>query len=91
MLVLSPDTPRGKWPLGRVKEVHPGKDGNVRAVVVKVSPAELETLILNHPEVDDVAVIGIPDETVGKLSKAFVFRKLGSALTGNDVTKYGRN
>ena len=38
----------------------------------QVAPAELEALILGHPEVADVAVIGVPDEEAGELPKAFV-------------------
>ena len=38
----------------------------------QVAPAELEALIINHPEVSDVAVIGVPDEEAGELPKAFV-------------------
>jgi acyl-CoA synthetase (AMP-forming)/AMP-acid ligase II len=38
----------------------------------QVAPAELEALIITHPEVADVAVIGIPDEEAGELPKAFV-------------------
>ncbi len=38
----------------------------------QVAPAELEALIINHPEVADVAVIGVPDEEAGELPKAFV-------------------
>jgi acyl-CoA synthetase (AMP-forming)/AMP-acid ligase II len=38
----------------------------------QVAPAELEALIVNHPQVADVAVIGIPDEECGELPKAFV-------------------
>jgi acyl-CoA synthetase (AMP-forming)/AMP-acid ligase II len=38
----------------------------------QVAPAELEALIVNHPEVADVAVIGVPDEECGELPKAFV-------------------
>jgi acyl-CoA synthetase (AMP-forming)/AMP-acid ligase II len=38
----------------------------------QVAPAELEALIINHPQVADVAVIGIPDEECGELPKAFV-------------------
>ena len=33
--VLYPETPRGRWPLGRVVEVFPGKDGFVRSVEVE--------------------------------------------------------
>jgi acyl-CoA synthetase (AMP-forming)/AMP-acid ligase II len=38
----------------------------------QVAPAELEALILTHPEVSDVAVIGVADEEAGELPKAFV-------------------
>jgi len=38
----------------------------------QVPPAELESLIITHPAVEDVAVIGAPDEEAGELPKAFV-------------------
>jgi acyl-CoA synthetase (AMP-forming)/AMP-acid ligase II len=38
----------------------------------QVAPAELEAVIINHPQVDDVAVIGVPDEEAGELPKAYV-------------------
>ena len=38
----------------------------------QVAPAELEALIVNHPKVADVAVIGVPDEEAGELPKAFI-------------------
>lgn len=41
----------------------------------QVPPAELETLLLTHPEILDAAVIGIPDERCGELPMAFVVRK----------------
>ena len=36
VLVVSPDTSRGSWPLGRVLEVFPGTDGRVRVAMVQV-------------------------------------------------------
>ena len=36
VLVLSPDNARGKWPLGRIVEVFPGKDSLVRVARVKI-------------------------------------------------------
>ena len=36
VLIISPDTPRGNWPLGRIIEVFPGKDGHVRVASVQV-------------------------------------------------------
>ena len=41
----------------------------------QVPPAELEALIISHPAVADVAVIGIPDDESGELPKAFVTLK----------------
>ena len=38
----------------------------------QVAPAELEALIISHPEVADCAVIGVPDEECGELPKAYV-------------------
>jgi acyl-CoA synthetase (AMP-forming)/AMP-acid ligase II len=38
----------------------------------QVAPAELEALIVGHPDVADVAVIGVPDEECGELPKAYV-------------------
>ena len=38
VLVIS-ETPRGQWPLGRVIEVFPGKDGLVRTAKVKTASA----------------------------------------------------
>ena len=36
MLVISPDTTSGNWPLGRALEVYPGQDGHVRVVKIQV-------------------------------------------------------
>ena len=41
MLVISPDSPRGHWPLGRIFEVYHGKDGHVRVVKVQVGKKQL--------------------------------------------------
>jgi acyl-CoA synthetase (AMP-forming)/AMP-acid ligase II len=38
----------------------------------QVAPAELEAIVLGHPAVADVAVVGVPDEAAGELPKAFV-------------------
>ncbi len=41
----------------------------------QVAPAELEALIVTHPAVADVAVVGMPDNEAGELPKAFVSLK----------------
>ena len=34
VLVIQLDTPRGRWPLGRIVEVYPGRDGHTRVAKV---------------------------------------------------------
>ena len=38
----------------------------------QVPPAELEAILIAHPEVADCAVIGVPDDEAGELPKAYV-------------------
>ena len=44
---------------------------------VNIYPAEIEAAIIRHPAVQDVAVIGIPDEEFGEQVKAFCELKRG--------------
>ena len=45
----------------------------------QVPPAELEALLITHPAIVDVAVIGVPDDEAGEIPKAFVVLKAGTA------------
>lgn len=40
-----------------------------------VAPAELEGLLLTHPDIADAAVIGLPDDVCGELPRAYVVLK----------------
>ncbi|XP_023312903.1 luciferin 4-monooxygenase-like, partial [Anoplophora glabripennis] len=54
----------------------------------QVAPAELEALLLNHPKVRDVGVVGLPDELSGELPLAFVVKKEGLDVTEDELQKY---
>ncbi|XP_002733516.1 uncharacterized protein LOC100373806, partial [Saccoglossus kowalevskii] len=53
----------------------------------QVAPAELEDILLTHPEIQDAAVIGVPDEYAGELPKAIIVSKTDT-LTAEDVVRF---
>ncbi|MEV0763980.1 FadD3 family acyl-CoA ligase [Nocardia sp. NPDC050435] len=50
-----------------------------------VYPAEIEQALSRLDGVAESAVVGVPDERMGEVGKAFVVRKPGAALTADDV------
>ncbi|PWI16245.1 fatty acid--CoA ligase [Streptomyces sp. Act143] len=53
-------------------------------------PAEIEQLLALHPDVADVAVIGVPDARLGEVGKAYVVRRKGAALTAEALIAWSR-
>jgi len=53
-----------------------------------VFPREVEDLLAQHPEIEEVAVVGVPDEDFGQRLQAFVVRRPGSTLTGGAVQEH---
>ena len=49
-----------------------GRQRVEKLLFLKVSPAELEGVLLMHPSILDCAVLGIPCDTYGEIPKAFV-------------------
>jgi 2-furoate---CoA ligase len=51
-----------------------------------ISPVEIESLLSLHPAVDEVAVVGLPDERWGQRVTAFIKRK--AAVTGEELNEH---
>lgn len=51
----------------------------------KVYPREVEEVLYQHPEVVEAVAVGVPDEYRGETVKAFVVRKSGSTVTGEEL------
>ena len=52
-------------------------------------PAEIEGFLLEHPAVAQAAVIGVPDDRLGQVGKAFVVLK--GAATAEELISWSRN
>jgi acyl-CoA synthetase (AMP-forming)/AMP-acid ligase II len=53
-------------------------------------PAEIEALLLDHPDIAQVAVIGVPDERLGEVGMAFVVPTTGSRPDEDGLVAWAR-
>jgi long-chain acyl-CoA synthetase len=56
----------------------------------KVYPREVEEVLFQHRAVADAAVVGAPDPERGEVPEAFVVRKPGAAVTGEELIEFLR-
>jgi len=66
------------------------KDDMIIVGGLNVFPFEVESTLLTHPKVIEVAAFGVPDAERGEIIKAVVVLKPGSHLTKKDVISYCR-
>jgi acyl-CoA synthetase (AMP-forming)/AMP-acid ligase II len=57
---------------------------------VNIYPREVEDALLRHPDVVDVAVLGVPDDSWGEVLLAVVQRRRGSSLDEDGVVSWVR-
>jgi fatty-acyl-CoA synthase/long-chain acyl-CoA synthetase len=57
---------------------------------VNIYPAEIESALEHHPDINDVAVFGIPDDEWGEAVHAIVVVRPGVTLTKDQITTYAR-
>src|SRR5260370_3505802 len=55
-----------------------------------ISSVEVEGILLRHPAVQEVAVVGMPHETWGEAPRAFVVLKSGGKATEDELREFAR-
>jgi fatty-acyl-CoA synthase len=56
-----------------------------------VYPGEVEEALAHHPDILDVAVVGVPDEEFGQRLRSYIVLRPGASPTESDVKEYVRN
>jgi acyl-CoA synthetase (AMP-forming)/AMP-acid ligase II len=54
-------------------------------------PAEIEAMLAEHPDIGQVAVVGIPDERLGEVGVAFVVPRPGSDPDADGIVTWSRD
>jgi acyl-CoA synthetase (AMP-forming)/AMP-acid ligase II len=88
----------GWYHMGDAAVVHP--DGyieirdRIKDVIISggenISSVEVEGMLLRHPAIQEVAVVGLPDEKWGEAPHAFVVLKAGVTISETELTKFAR-
>jgi fatty-acyl-CoA synthase len=55
-----------------------------------IYPAEIESALYGHPDIADIAVVGVPDERWGEAVKALVVVKQNRTADAADILRYAR-
>ncbi|MBI4330035.1 MAG: AMP-binding protein [Chloroflexi bacterium] len=77
----------GKWNDGNIMIVGRKKDMIIRGGQ-NVYPVEIENLLVLHPKVAGVAVVGMPDPVMGERACAFVVPRPGAEFTFEEMVSF---
>jgi acyl-CoA synthetase (AMP-forming)/AMP-acid ligase II len=69
------------WVVDRVKEL-------IKYKGLQVAPAELESVLLQHPAIADCAIYALPDAEAGEIPKAAVVLKRDAAATADELIQF---
>ena len=56
-----------------------------------ISSVEVEGVLLRHPSVQEVAIVGLPHERWGEVPHAFVILKNGATAEANELVQFARD
>ena len=56
-----------------------------------VYPAEIERVLKEHPQIEDAAVAGIPDDAWGEVGHAFIIREPGASISAAEILAFCKN
>jgi fatty-acyl-CoA synthase len=69
-------------------------EGRLKDMIIRggenIYPKEIEDVLFAHPDVAEIAVVGVPDDKYGEQVAAFVRRSDGSEVTGAELTAHCR-
>ena len=69
--------------IGRLKDI-------IRVGGENVSPAEVESFLLKHPDIAAAQVVGLPDERLGEIVAAYVILRAGARATPAALIEWAR-
>ena len=55
-----------------------------------ISSVEVEGVLIRHPAISEVAVVGLADERWGETPHAFVVLRSGASVTGDELREFAR-